>query len=429
MKHIYCLLLSLCPYANYAQQHTTLTVGDTIAPVTIGNLYNETPGKATIPNREGKYVLLDFWATNCGSCIASFEKIQQLQATYKNRLQVLMVNSYAGDTRQKVLQRLKDRKQRTGRDFTLPYLLQDSLLVSYFPYTYLPHYVWISSSGRVDAITTSDEITEINMQEWLKGKPINLPLKEDTLRYDESGKPALVNDTVTAGILYRSLITASKKKLGTTTGSEATADGLITHFYLLNTSLLALYQFAFPGIFAVPYRQILYDSITIPEFFEQDAISKKTYCYEYTGRPMTFLQLRVVLKQSLEQSFSITAVAEYRSADCFVLSANDSIAKAISKGGRPATDMDSLSLKKYIRNQPVGELLAVLSGMLPYTLVDETGLQQNIDIHFPYSFYQYTLQQVKDFLRNYGLVLTETTRTLRMAVLKPMETIQTIDHQ
>lgn len=429
MKHIYWLLLFLCPYVNYAQQPSVFTVGDTILPVTINNLYNDVTGKATIPNREGKYILLDFWATNCGSCIASFEKMQQLQAAYKNSLQVLMVNSYARDTRQKVLQRLKERKKRTGRDFTLPYLLQDSLLVSYFPYTYLPHYVWVSSSGRVDAITTAGEITESNIQEWLAGKTPSLPLKEDALHYDELNKPVLASDSIAAGVLFRSLITTSKKGWGTTAGSKAAANGLFTHFYLVNSSLLALYQFAFPEIFTVPYRQIVYDSITIPVFFESNDKDKKLYCYEYTGKPLTLAQLKTTLRHSLEQSFSVTGINEYRPAECFVLSAAPAVSKIISKGGKPVTDMDTLSLKKYIRNQPVNELLAVLGTVLPYTLVDETGLQENIDIDFPYNFHQYNLQQVKAFLLDHGLVLTKTTRTLKMAVLKPMQAIQTFDHQ
>lgn len=429
MKCIYCLLLLLCPYMLYAQQRTILTVGDTIMPVTIYNVYNDAEGKAIIPNREGKYVLLDFWATNCGSCIASFEKMQQLQAVYKNKLQVLMVNSYAGDTRQKVLQRLAARKRRTGRDFTLPYLLQDSLLSSHFPYTYLPHYVWISSGGRIDAITTSDELTENNIREWLDGKQPNLPLKDDALRYDEINKPAIAGDSVTDGVLYRSLLTAYKKGLGTATGSEATSDGLVKHFYLVNTPLLALYQFAYPEIFTVPYTQIAYDSTVLPVFFEHTTRDKKAYCYEYTGKPLAFAQLRNVVRQALEQSFSIRAVHESHPARCFVLNTNAVIAKVISKGGKPATDMDSLSLKKYIRNQPVSELLAALTAILPYTVVDETGMRQNIDINFPYDFHQYNLQQVKEFLLNNGLVLTETTRTLTMAVLKPVETIQKIDHQ
>lgn len=49
----------------------------------------------------GKHVLIDFWGTWCGPCIAEMPKVKEYQEKYKDQLVVLGVNS--GDTKEKIL--------------------------------------------------------------------------------------------------------------------------------------------------------------------------------------------------------------------------------------------------------------------------------------------------------------------------------------
>lgn len=49
----------------------------------------------------GKHVLIDFWGTWCGPCIAEMPKVKEYQEKYKDELVVLGVNS--GDTKEKIL--------------------------------------------------------------------------------------------------------------------------------------------------------------------------------------------------------------------------------------------------------------------------------------------------------------------------------------
>lgn len=49
----------------------------------------------------GKHVLIDFWGTWCGPCIAEMPKVKEYQEKYKDELVILGVNS--GDTKEKIL--------------------------------------------------------------------------------------------------------------------------------------------------------------------------------------------------------------------------------------------------------------------------------------------------------------------------------------
>lgn len=48
----------------------------------------------------GKYVLVDFWGTWCGPCIAEMPKLKEYQEKYKDELFILGINS--GDTKEKI---------------------------------------------------------------------------------------------------------------------------------------------------------------------------------------------------------------------------------------------------------------------------------------------------------------------------------------
>ncbi|WP_347922879.1 TlpA disulfide reductase family protein [Pontimicrobium sp. SW4] len=49
---------------------------------------------------KGKYVLIDFWGTWCGPCIAEMPKVKEYQEKYKDKLVVLGINQ--GDTKEQV---------------------------------------------------------------------------------------------------------------------------------------------------------------------------------------------------------------------------------------------------------------------------------------------------------------------------------------
>lgn len=422
MKRLkFCLLVILWPVMSglaqpLPQTIVPISVGDILPNVVLSNLYNYPAASVALAQLKDKYVILDFWSSWCGSCIESFPEMHDLQRKFASQLKLLMVNSYANDNKKKVDHFFSVRKQRTGKAFELTYMLEDSVLSSYFPHQSIPHYVWLDKNRRVVAITGQEEVTATNIQEWLGGKTLALHVKNDNLLFDESKTELIKSDA--ADFLYRSLITNYKEDLGSVIGKKTTDDELVSHYYIINYSLLALYQIAFPEIFTVPYNRIIIDSKVYNAFFINTGKEKKSYCYDLVTRPVTNGKIMAAMQADLVRYFNVVACNENRPMDCYVLSANNDIHKSITKGGLPATDTDERSLKKYIRNSPVSELMSAMSIVFDKPWVDETGLKQNIDISFPYDFFYYNLRQVKDFLLSYGLVLTEASRTIRLAVLK-----------
>lgn len=423
----YCLLALLWPVMNGLAQAPpqpihALTIGAAMPDIVLNKLYNYPVASVSLSQLKSKLVILDFWSTWCGSCLESFPKMHALQQKFAGALQVIMVNNYPGDDTKRVAGFFNNRKKRSGQSFTLPYLLQDTVLNKYFPYKSIPHYVWIDENRNVAAITGQEELTETNIQALLDGKTLALHVKNDDLLFDVAKNDLVKSDsTNTTDFLYRSLITGYKEDLGAVIGKLTAADGKVSRYYIINYSLLQLYQLAFPDILAIPVDLIFIDPAVQPLFFEQkEAGNKKLYCYDLITRPVEPRQITSDMRADLERYFNITAKREHRSMDCYVLSANAQAGKCKTRGGTPAVDLNKESLKKYIRNGAVAELTATLSMILNKPWIDETGLKENIDILFPYDFYSYNLQQVKAFLLGYGLVIGEAARAIPVGVIRPI---------
>lgn len=130
------------PEAFWQQEHTMYANGQTT--------------KQTLAPYKGKLLILDFWATWCGSCIKKFPLSDSLEKTEPN-VKVIMINTTATkDTPEKI--------SATMRNYgpNLQTLVNDTLLTQFFPQVQLPHYVWIEN-GQVRAITGSEFFNRANV--------------------------------------------------------------------------------------------------------------------------------------------------------------------------------------------------------------------------------------------------------------------------
>ena len=183
-----CLLALLWPALNcFAQSPPSirpLKVGDTLPHITLTNVFNYPVSKIQLSDLKGKLIILDFWATWCGSCIAMFPAIDSLQQQFRQQLQIIMVNSVSGtgDSKDKVMAFFKTWNAKHHTSFQTAYAIGDTLAKKLFPHTFLPHYVWIGKKGQVLAITSSEQLTKENILLLLNGgAPPAMAIKKDKL--------------------------------------------------------------------------------------------------------------------------------------------------------------------------------------------------------------------------------------------------------
>lgn len=157
-----------------------LKPGDTLGILHINRFYHPQtkaikPLISTAIN--GREIILDFWATWCGTCISKFNYLQELQRKFADRVLIVLANTSLRDTDEKVSAFMSTYYQQNP-GFELSYSFRDKKLNLLFPSRALPHYVWIGSDGIVKAITGWEDLTTANIQKFVDREPLSLKVKE-----------------------------------------------------------------------------------------------------------------------------------------------------------------------------------------------------------------------------------------------------------
>ena len=100
-----------------------------------------------------KLIILDFWATWCGSCLKKFAMADSLQKEYGDGIAIILVN--AANTRD-TEDKIKPVLQRY--ETALPSIIGDTTLTRMFPHAVIPHYIWIEQ-GQYRAATGTEFFT------------------------------------------------------------------------------------------------------------------------------------------------------------------------------------------------------------------------------------------------------------------------------
>lgn len=171
-------LAGACLYAQAQDNIKPLTIGDAVPDITFNNLINYPTKTAKLSDFKGKLVILDFWATWCGSCIRHIPDMEVLQNEFKNEIKVLLVNSSATDNRKTVEQFLLRRKSQK-RPITLTVTSEDTMAAKLFAHNSIPHYAWINSKGVVAAITGIEDVTPENIRKAIDESGMAVRTKRD----------------------------------------------------------------------------------------------------------------------------------------------------------------------------------------------------------------------------------------------------------
>ena len=157
-----------------------LKPGDQLPAVTIAKVYDLASNRyapMSLNAMAGKAIILDFFATWCGTCISRFPHVQAIQHANASKLMILLVNTSGRDNDEKVAKFMQGY-YRQHPDFNLSYALRDSTLELLLPTKMLPHYVWIGADGIIKAITGWEDVTDDNVKKLVNGMPILVKIKE-----------------------------------------------------------------------------------------------------------------------------------------------------------------------------------------------------------------------------------------------------------
>lgn len=148
-------------------------------------------------NKE-KLIILDFGGTICPPCVESLRSLQAIDENLSESFVPIGISSEGRDRVEPFL---------NSMDIQLPYIYDDQILKKYFPYSIIPHLVWIRE-GRVIHISGAGDASQANILKAISGENIIGEIKKDYYSYD-SKLPLIIdgNGGESSRLAYHSAFT------------------------------------------------------------------------------------------------------------------------------------------------------------------------------------------------------------------------------
>lgn len=391
MKKLLLLLLIILSNATLAQVKN----GETVPELDFTTVLNAPVKTLQLSQLKGKLVLIDFWATWCGSCLVAMPHLTALQKKYPKQLQVIAVND---ETVKRTAQFIQSRPANFW--FAVDTARK---IAGVFPHQLIPHTILISLDGRLIAATSPEFITDRVMDSLINNQPVHLPEKIDNLLSHED----LIKQNFFAADTVQSRFMIQGEIKGGPGLSTIYLDNKIfsgRRLTCINLPLATLYMLACGNY---PYSRTMDQT--------QAGKNSPVYCLDLIVKNKT--ELMPTLQKELSKRFDLQAKVEPILKDVQVLRIVDAekfktIPRNVS-GKRTfyarhgAIDQQSMTLKEFaqfLEDYGIGKLT-----------IDETGNTEKLDIKF--SFQPENPQSLIDILTGMGLSLTKEQRNITMLVL------------
>lgn len=386
-----------------------LKIGDKMPDVLLENIINAPYASTKLSAYKGKVLILDFWATWCGSCIAAMHEVEPLQKKYPDRFQVLAITY-------EETKHVSDFLQSKGlnREFSFPIVTSDKHLAGYFPYRILPHEVWLDADQRIIAITNQKAVTEANIQTAIAGGIPKVALKNDRIAMNK--KKSLydnLGEELQDYICFQSLFTREIPGVGGSSGFSYSKDSLSRRFHILNFELINLMKSA-TGFSMQPNNRVIIEDAEIIK------IKSDLFCYELTyPKSISNTDRQRYMKQDLERYFQVNLDIVPRTVSCYALRlVNNDSSTLITKGGKYNNELsDRNKPEKRLVNVPLSVLVESLDSRtsdMPI-IFDQTGIKANIDLVFEGSLTD--LDNINKNLARYKLELQPIQKEIDMLVI------------
>ncbi len=428
VRALLCLYITIqLPINNVHAQ--ALKVGD-ILPAELWSaplqMVNHPQGKetASLSEYKDKLIILDFWATWCSPCIAMLPKQDSLQHVFADKIQIVPVTYQSLEEVNTFMEKFT---KRTGKKNSLPKVVADNVLRLVFPHTYLPHYVWIDSQGKVIAITGHEEVKADRIAKLLDANGPNFNLKEDPtpIPYTKD-YPLYINGNggTGEGLIYHSLLKGYSA--GLPAGYNIIKDSSYSRIVARNVPLDWLLRLSH-GENGFVGRNRVVKEVKDPERLTTDLSgqaylewqSNNTLCYEIMIPASRDNELYELMREDLRKYFPQYSFGlEKRETTCLVIKQVSDSDLLRSKGGEKIVNYSygTFTLKNQGLAVLVGYLNVLAMQNSPYPVVDGTGFTETVDLDL-----EADLSDINDLnraLKPYGLFIEKDQRIIDILVVK-----------
>lgn len=436
MKYKLILFFSLLAFIGqrtYAQMATAqgkVKIGDTIPNYVLKDMHNYRQG-VRLNDFKGKILILDFWTFGCGTCVASWPKLIKLQEKFKDKIQILLINTYADS--KKVKDFIDRRNKIFGFKMTLPVACGDKQLNDLFPHSSVPHLVFVNDSGVVKYITDGNNLHEETIQNMIDHKNMKFYEKTDEYAKINRLKPLFINgnnigDEVGNDVIWNTIIKPYSPNIEFGSFFRTVRDttlGWIGNFPIKDM-FMVLYGRGMNEIgtdLRVPSARIAFRDVdTAKLVMKVNGIVKyeNLYIVQLTSqRKMSVQTIKRKMIDEIEGCFGLKTGWEKQRKKCLVLSRSKYPLSEYKTGEKVVYSSEtSVHFNNVTVPEVIDKLIASVPAMLrlSYPIVDETDFNGKLgQIKFESNVIDYHVLNNK--LLKYGLELSVQEREVDMLVI------------
>lgn len=359
-----------------------LRVGDSVEGYALNGMINYPDKRAPFSDFKGKLLILEFWSTTCGSCIAMWPKLLSLQKEFAGKVQIVLVNTYQDQAL--VKKTLEKRQRLAGVQMDLPIACADTVMgKQLFPHSGVPFLVWIDGGGIIKSITPSAGLTKENIQAMLVESETKMDqyIANDKLIHPDYGRPLLA-DTSTSDskqkLVQYSLLTHADPRLWP--GIGLPKNNQTGNYYAVASNYTArdMYRIAYSSD-STYHGQI--EMVPLNRTVSRLSDSSR-YVYQLISPSKTKWDIQQKMRKDLDRLFSARVHWEKQVKPCLVLSMQDTTLMHYHNQDGVIFKWDDNQLS--VNKLPVKYLVlfmmeATKYQTLPYPLLDETGFTGLLD--------------------------------------------------
>lgn len=403
-----------------------LNIGDEI-PEEIWNLPLQVVGAPDdekvirLNDYKGRLIILDFWATWCGSCINAMPVIHQEALPFGEKIIILPVSADPPQPIRRVL-----LKNPLVKDLHLSSVVSDKILKKAFPHLTVPHYAWIGPSGKLIATTGHKDINAVNIKKALSGGDPDYALKT----YIDTDQPLLLQaDKLPQGATIAQYALFIKGKIpslpsgGKLRRSADKVSGLVIYNRPVGSMYYSMASRIRPEGFSGKRMVFEVDTLLHPEInyraFGREKIPDSLLCtYEFRMPENTADSLFYLMLNGLNDVSGYHGRWVKRKQPCLVLQIADQsrFTDLMTKGGKSNVALTGEGYE--VVNMPFSWLINFLDreAISGHNIVlNETGSQSPIDIKL--SIPEKDPRDWPAILKNHGLQLAKSERVVDVFVI------------